>query len=83
MEKAPIIASSTVHNDLQLSLARLPASGVSKADDHVEDSNAHDNDCLQELIIVLSIQSRHGVSIVVDNEDGDEDEKAENKLNGL
>ena len=78
-----MVLLSTVHKDLHLSLASFPASGVSEADDHVEDSNAHDDYCLQELIIVLSIQSRHGVSIIVDYEDGDEDEEVENKLNGL
>ena len=74
---------STVHKDVHLSLASFPASGVSEADDHVEDSKAQDDYCLQELIVILSIQSRHRVSIIVDYEDGDEDEEAENKLNGL
>ena len=78
-----MVLLSTVHKYGHLSLASFPASGVSEADDHVEDSNAHDDYCLQELIIILSIQSRHRVSIIVDYEDGDEDEEAENKLNGL
>ena len=74
---------STVHKDLHLSLASFPASGVSEADDHVEDSNAHDDDCLQELKVVLSIQSGYGVCIIEDYEDGDEDQEVENNMNGL
>ena len=56
-------------------LAFLPASRVSEADEHVEDPDAHDDDCQLELLVIVSVPSRH-------QEDWDEDE-VKDKLNGL
>ena len=56
-------------------LACLPASRVSEANEHVEDPDAHDDDCQLEVVVIISAPSRQ-------KEDRDEDE-VENKLNGL
>ena len=56
-------------------LACLPASRVSEADEHVEDPEAHDDDCQLEVVVIISVPNRH-------QEDGDEDE-VKDKLNGL
>ena len=57
-------------------LACLPAaSRVSEADEHVEDPEAHDDDCQLQVVVIVSVPNRH-------KEDRDEDE-VENKLNGL
>ena len=56
-------------------LASLPASRVSEADEHVEDPDAHDDDCQLEVVVIISVPSRH-------QEDRDEDE-VKDKLNGL
>ena len=56
-------------------LACLPASRVSEANEHVEDPEAHDDDCQLEVVVIVSVPNRH-------QEDRDEDD-VENKLNGL
>ena len=58
-----------------LLLACLPASRVSEANEHVEDPEAHDDDCQLELMVIVSVHSKH-------QEDRDEDE-VKDKLNGL
>ena len=56
-------------------LACLPASRVSEANEHVEDPDAHDDDCQLQVLVIVSVHSEH-------QEDRDEDE-VESKLNGL
>ena len=56
-------------------LACLPASRVSEANEHVEDPEAHDDNCKLQVLVIVSVPNRH-------QEDRDEDE-VENKLNGL
>ena len=56
-------------------LACLPASRVSEANEHVEDPDAHDDNCKLEVVVIISVPNRH-------QEDRDEDE-VENELKGL
>ena len=56
-----------------LLLACLPAaSRVSEANEHVEDPDAHDDDCQLQVVVIVSVHQ----------EDRDEDE-VKDKLNGL